>query len=77
MREETAQKRMLRRMIAETLGLPPGQVRDMASHQDVVGREVQASRLPLATNEMPFQDASGNLLFTLDLDPLDGGLPLG
>lgn len=77
MREKTTLRKANRALAAREVGLPPGQERVFAAHQQVNGRETEILRLPVIPTTFEIQNADGTFVFMLDFSALDGDDPLG
>ena len=71
-----AKRRAMRRLASREVGLPAGQDRLTAGQTAQSGHETQLLRLPVIPAGYSLVNGSGDFLFMMDFDPLDGA-PLG
>jgi hypothetical protein len=77
MKEQAAYRRSQQRIASREAGVAPGQDRVMTAQAGLIGNEGSAAGLPVIPTDKQFADDSGNRIFMVDMDPVDGGLPIG
>lgn len=81
MRALDALRRAIRRIVADETGLPAEQPRHFTSALELSGRGMQAARLPVIVpysgTDPALRNDDGDLIYMMDLDPMDGDNPLG